>query len=121
MSDYTQEIYRAVTCKTVTKGATMFIDDFCDVWTMIPMLNSFGEMSQFRQYTGRLIVTSRPLLNDATGNYLYLGELVPSYHFSLRNPSPMIAGLQHQLGFYMTGRLNKVLNRYQKKPVRCKG
>lgn len=121
MSDLTQAIYKAVSCKTATKGATMFIDDFGDVWTMIPMLNRFGEMSAYRQYTGNLIVTNRPLMNDVTGNYLYLGELVPSYHFSLKNPMHLITGLQHQLCYYMAGRLGKVQARYQKKPVRCKG
>lgn len=121
MSDYTKAIYKAVCCKTVTKGATMFIDDFGDVWTMIPSINRFGEASQFRQYTGNLVVTNRPLSNDITGNHMYLGELVPSYHFSLKNPTPIIHGLQHQLCFYMQGRLGDVLTRFTKKPVSCKG
>lgn len=121
MNDYTQDIYKAVSCKTATKGATMFIDDFGDVWTMIPTVNRFGELSSYRQYTGNLIVVDRPLLNDVTGNYLYLGELVPSYHFSLKNPTPIIAGLQQQLCYYMAGRLGKIQARYAKKPVRCKG
>lgn len=121
MGDYTQAIYKAVCCKTVTKGATMFIDDFGDVWTLIPQVNRFGELSQYRQYTGNLIVSDRPLYNDMTGSHLYLGEFLPSYHFNLRNPANFINGLQQQLIFYINGRLGKVQARYHKKPLRFKG
>lgn len=121
MSDYTQAIYKAVCCKTATKGSTLFIDDFGDVWTMIPATNRFGEQTQFRQYSGNLIVSDRPMLNDVTGNYLYIGEHVPSYHFVLRNPTPIVGGIQQLLHFYILGRVGKIMTRYQKKPVRCKG
>jgi len=121
MGDYTQAIYKAVSSKTVTKGSTMHIDDFGDIWTLIPQLNRYGEQSVYRQYTGNLIISDRPLYCDMHGNHLYIGELVPSYHFNIRNPAAFIQGLQHQVGYYLESRLGKIKARYYKKPVRFKG
>lgn len=120
MNDYTKDIYKAVSCKTATKGTTMFIDDFGDIWTMIPQVNRFGENSTYRQYTGNLCVAPQPLSSGLHGNFLYLGELVPTYHFSVQNPAPFIQGLTQQIQYYLQNRLGKIQARYNKKPLRCR-
>jgi len=121
MTDLTRDIYKAVSCKSATKGTTMFIDDFGDIWTMIPQVNRFGENSVYRQFTGNLVVTGAPMPNGMAGNYLYVGELVPTYHFNILNPCPFIQNLQQQVFYYLNGRLGKVQARYNKKPNRFKG
>ena len=121
MTDYTLAIYKAVCCKTVTKGSTMHIDDFGDIWTLTPAINRCGVQSVYRQYTGNLVIANRPLYNDISGNHLYIGELIPTYHFNIRNPAAFINGLQHQVGYYLENRLGDIKARYFKKPLRFKG
>jgi len=120
MADYIRDIYKAISCKTPTKGATMFIDDFGDVWTLIPQLNRFNEMSVYRQYTGNIVIAPFPLGNTAQGQHLYIGELIPTYHISISCPVSYIQNLQHQIYYYLQGRLGKVQARFNKKPLRLK-
>lgn len=119
MHDYTKDIYKAISCKTATKGTTMFIDDFGDIWTMIPQMNRYGESSVYRQYTGNLIVSNQPMSSTVRGNYMYLGEFIPTYHFSVCNPTPYINNLLPQIQYYLQNRLGKIQARYNKKPLRC--
>lgn len=121
MNDYTLAIYRAVCCKTVTTGSTMHIDDFGDIWTLTPALNRCGEQSVYRQYSGNLVISGHPLPSNINGNHLYIGQLIPTYHFNISNPSPFINGLQQQVGYYLQNRLLKIMARYNKKPLSFMG
>ncbi|AHI60403.1 hypothetical protein RAY_253 [Erwinia phage vB_EamM_RAY] len=112
MSDYCADIFKAISCKTPTKGSELYIDDFGDLWMLIPKLNRFGEQSVFRQYAGNLA-----LMADRGQMYqgqLYVCELIPGYHLVLTNQAVMVN--QYSLVQYVKTRAAKVEARYRKKP-----
>lgn len=121
MTDYKKAIYKAISCKTPTKGTPIYVDDFGDVWITSTQLNRFGEQSTHHQYAGNLLITPTVMQNGMNGNYLHVGEFIPTYHFSVFNPTPNINGYMWQLQTYLDTRLVKVKERYQKKPLRNKG
>jgi hypothetical protein len=111
MNDYTKDLYKAISCKTPTKGSEFYVDDFGDLWLLIPQLNRFGEQSVFRQYAGNLTIQGKP--GGMFSNATYIGQFMPTYHLFLVGQTTAIdiAALQR----YVMTRASKVVARYQRK------
>ncbi|QZA71041.1 hypothetical protein AH06_272 [Erwinia phage AH06] len=112
MSDYSTDIFKAISCKTPTKGSELYIDDFGDLWMLIPRINRFGEQSVYRQYAGNLTLASAP--SAMYQGQMYVCELLPGYHLILVNQTALVN--QYTLVQYVRTRSAKVEARYRRKP-----
>lgn len=112
MIDYSKDLYKAMSCKTPTKGSQFFIDDFGDVWLMVPQINRYGDESLYKAYQGRIMLSPDQVMQPG---YSYLGEVMKGYYVYLS----AIGGINidfRSLQFYITTRVSRVVAKHYKKP-----
>lgn len=113
MIDYSKDLYKAMSCKTPTKGSQFFIDDFADVWVMIPQINKYGDESLYKHYQGRVMMSSNQIVQPG---FYYLGEVMQGYHLHLSGAVGTIGIDYRALLFYITSRVSRVVAKHRKKP-----
>lgn len=113
MIDYSKDLYKAMSCKTPTKGSQFHIDDFADVWVMIPQINKFGAEGIYKHYQGRLVMSPQAIQQPG---YVYLGEVLSGYHLSVGGVVGTINMDLRALQYYITTRVSSVVAKHRKKP-----
>lgn len=121
-NDYSKALFKAIGCRTVTKGSQVQVDDFGDVWLLLPATNRVGDLSVHRQYAGRIYLypDTNVFINPGV---IYITEVLPGYyiglqHCMLTNTYPMLAP---RLAELINTRALKVKLNYQKKPKQLTG
>lgn len=112
MIDYSKDLFKAMSCKTPTKGSQFFIDDFADVWVMVPQINKYGEESLYKTYQGRIVLAPGGIQQQPG---MYLGEVMSGYHMYLTGMATHMGIDLRSLIFYITTRVSKVVAKHNKK------
>lgn len=118
MIDYSKDLFKAMSCKTPTKGSQFFIDDFADVWLMVPQINKYGDDSLYKAYQGRIVLSPNHV---AQPGYNYLGEVMIGYHVYLQSHMSLPGVDFRSLLFYITTRVTRVVAKHHKKPRKLLG